>query len=174
MEDKDMFILRNQEWGCWCPGDAMSQGINSHGSDRVSLEYFRISTRRVKMKDIYLLVVAAFVCVCVILTTILKCELSVASWYHMALGLVISGSGIDLLTTCSYSLHWYCLISLWPLATNQNENLMLLAIYIYINACNKKIGPGKVLEKLPASFDSLESMGTTCLVYLYSVLHCIQ
>ena len=30
-----MFILHSQYHGCWCPGDARSQGISSHGIDLV-------------------------------------------------------------------------------------------------------------------------------------------
>ena len=38
LEDTDPFILHIQYHGCWCPGDARSQGINSHGIDLVILE----------------------------------------------------------------------------------------------------------------------------------------
>ena len=34
-EDKDLPILHNQYHGCWCPGDARSQGINNHDIDLV-------------------------------------------------------------------------------------------------------------------------------------------
>ena len=34
MEDKDLFILQNQNYGCWCPGDTRGQGISSHGIAR--------------------------------------------------------------------------------------------------------------------------------------------
>ena len=33
---KDLFTLRDQYHGCWCPGDARSQGSSSHGIDQFS------------------------------------------------------------------------------------------------------------------------------------------
>ena len=96
----------------------------------------------------------------------------------MALGLVLIGSGIDLLTTSSYWLHWYCLISLRPLATNQNENLTILAItciYVLWNLPWKfLLWKKKWSRKSPWKFlssDSSESMGTMCLMYLYQVFY---
>ena len=53
MEDKDLFILHNQYHGCWCPGDAKSQGINSHDIDLVVPEYFSFSNKRVKISGTY-------------------------------------------------------------------------------------------------------------------------
>ena len=34
-KDKDLSILHSQYHGCWCPGDARSQGINNHDIDLV-------------------------------------------------------------------------------------------------------------------------------------------
>ena len=34
-QDKDLPILQNQYHGCWCPGDARSQGISNHDIDLV-------------------------------------------------------------------------------------------------------------------------------------------
>ena len=34
-QDKDLPILHNQYHGCWCPGDARSQGISNHDIDQV-------------------------------------------------------------------------------------------------------------------------------------------
>ena len=47
MEDKDLFILHDQCYGCWWPGDARSQGISSHGIDLLLPECPSFSTRRV-------------------------------------------------------------------------------------------------------------------------------
>ena len=33
MENMELFILYHQYYYCWCPGDAMWQGISSHGID---------------------------------------------------------------------------------------------------------------------------------------------
>ena len=45
--DKEPFILNGQFHDYWCPGDARSQGISSHGVDLVLSEYsgFSCSTR---------------------------------------------------------------------------------------------------------------------------------
>ena len=48
MEDKDLFILGSQCCGCWCPGDARSQGINSYGIELI-LEYTDFSTRGLRV-----------------------------------------------------------------------------------------------------------------------------
>ena len=42
---KDLFILHSQYHGCWCPGDARSQGISSQGIGVVIPEYSDISTQ---------------------------------------------------------------------------------------------------------------------------------
>ena len=39
MENNDLFILHIQQHSCWCPGDARSQFISSHGIDLVCVEY---------------------------------------------------------------------------------------------------------------------------------------
>ena len=39
MEHKDLFVRNSQYHGCWWPGDARSQGINSHGIDLAILKY---------------------------------------------------------------------------------------------------------------------------------------
>ena len=38
---------RTRTCGCWCPGDARSQGFNSHGIEMVCPEYSDLSTKRV-------------------------------------------------------------------------------------------------------------------------------
>ena len=52
IEDKDLFVLLSQYRGCWWPGDARSQGISSHGIDLVLSEYFSLSTRMTKNKNL--------------------------------------------------------------------------------------------------------------------------
>ena len=42
-ENKDLCILHSQYHGCWCPGDTMSHGINSHGIDLVHINYSNIT-----------------------------------------------------------------------------------------------------------------------------------
>ena len=36
-QDKDLPILHNQYHGCWCPGDAMSQGISNIDNHDIDL-----------------------------------------------------------------------------------------------------------------------------------------
>ena len=38
VKDKDLPILHSQYHGCWCPGDARSQGISNHDIDQVNLD----------------------------------------------------------------------------------------------------------------------------------------
>ena len=47
MEVKNFPILHSQYCGCWCPGDARSQGISSYCIDLVFLEYSSLRIRRV-------------------------------------------------------------------------------------------------------------------------------
>ena len=44
LEEKDPFILLIQWHGCWCPGDARSQGISSHDINLVLSEYSTCSS----------------------------------------------------------------------------------------------------------------------------------
>ena len=44
-EDKNVYIPHSQYHGSWWPGNAWSQGINSHGIDLVCLEYSGLNTR---------------------------------------------------------------------------------------------------------------------------------
>ena len=53
MEDDNLFILYSQYHGCWCSGDARSQGISRHGSVLVLPEYYDLSTRWVDRICIY-------------------------------------------------------------------------------------------------------------------------
>ena len=47
---KDPSMLHIQYPGCWWPGDAIIQGISSHGSDLVTLEYSGSITRWVNFQ----------------------------------------------------------------------------------------------------------------------------
>ena len=51
MEDKVLFILHTQYHGCWWPGNARSQGINSHGID--------LCLRKAKMIFVVIVIVNA-------------------------------------------------------------------------------------------------------------------
>ena len=46
VEDKYLPILHTQYHGCWCPGDSMNKGINSHGFGLDFPEYSGNSTNQ--------------------------------------------------------------------------------------------------------------------------------
>ena len=50
VEEEDPFILHSQHHCYWCPGDARSQDISSHGTDLVWPECSGFINRRVKLK----------------------------------------------------------------------------------------------------------------------------
>ena len=50
-KDKDDFTLWGQYHGCWCHGAARSQGISSHVTDQIILEYSGFTTRWVNETD---------------------------------------------------------------------------------------------------------------------------
>ena len=56
--DKHIHILHNQYHGCWCPGDARSQGISNYDIDLVKPSWLGPRTVRV---DTMLMIFCPFV-----------------------------------------------------------------------------------------------------------------
>ena len=78
MEDKDLFILHGQYYGCW----SRSKVISNHGLDLVILEYSSFSTRRVQDKSGYTseILWKNISNICLFLTNTLKLTVSWTLW----------------------------------------------------------------------------------------------
>ena len=58
LKDEDSFVPLSRYHGCWWPGDARSQVINSQGIDLVLFKYFSLSSRRINIFCTFMTVIS--------------------------------------------------------------------------------------------------------------------